>query len=97
MDIEVTPEAIEVLRRSLTLGSTNPDVHGVRLRIATALGGGRDVQVELAAGPEGDEVELDAGGIRLFVDPAITRLYPRPIVTVEPQHEIVVVRPGDPG
>ncbi len=45
MGIEVTDEAIEVLRRSLDLGGVDPTTGGIRLRGATGLGGGFDVQV----------------------------------------------------
>jgi hypothetical protein len=56
--------------------------------------GGLDVQVELADGPSEGETVLDAKGITLFVDPEVQRAIPEAILTVEPQHEIVVVRPA---
>jgi hypothetical protein len=34
MDIEITEEAVEVLRRSLELGNVDPSTGGVRLRTA---------------------------------------------------------------
>jgi Fe-S cluster assembly iron-binding protein IscA len=94
MAIEVTEEAIEVLRRSLELGRIDADSGGVRLRGARGLGGGMDVQVELADAPLGDEQVIVAGGVRIFVDPEVTRALPNAVVTVEPQHEVVVVRPA---
>ena len=97
MGIEVTEEATEVLRRSLELGGVETDTGGVRLRGARGLGGGFDIQVELAEGPlEGEEV-IERGGIRIFVDPEISKAIPEAVVALEPQHEIVVVRPADPG
>jgi len=39
---------------------------------------------------------VQEGGIRLFVDPEIERAMPNPVVAVEPQHEIIVVRPDPP-
>ena len=96
MELEVTPEAIEVLKRSLELGSVDPAKGGIRLRGSKALGGGFDVQVELADGAGPDEQTIEAGGIRLFVDPRVTEAIPDPIVTLEPQHEVVVVRAKDP-
>jgi len=91
MAIEITPEAVEVLRRSLALA---PHAVGVRLVAATGLGGGVSVQVELAEGPAEGEQELEQDGVRVFVDPSLTETVPDPIVTVEPQHERIVVRPS---
>lgn len=96
MAITVTEEAVQVLTRSLELGGIDPVSGGVRLRGARGLGGGMDIQVELAEGPLEGEVVVQEGGIRLFVDPAIERAMPNPVVAVEPQHEIIVVRPGPP-
>ena len=90
-EIEVTPEAVDVLRRSLALA---PHATGVRLRAATGLGGGVSVQIELADGPLEGETEVESGGVRIFIDPALTEAVPDPIVAVEPQHERVVVRPA---
>ena len=96
MELEVTEEAVEVLRRSIELAGTDARPAGIRLRGARGLGGGFDVQVELAPGAEQGEEEVERGGIKFFVDPEIMRAIPSPVVTVEPQHEIVVVRPADP-
>ena len=90
-DIEVTPEAVDVLKRSLALA---PHAAGVRLVAARGLGGGVSVQVELADGPSSGESEIEQGGVRIFIDPALTEAIPNPIVTVEPQHERIVVRPA---
>ncbi len=92
MHVEVTPEAVEVLRRSLHLAEGS-GAGGVRLRPATGLGGGTDIQVELAdAASPGEEV-VEEGGIRIFIDPQVLEAVPNPVVAVEPQHEVVVVRP----
>jgi hypothetical protein len=94
MPIDVTPEAAEVLRRSLDMGGVDPAAGGIRLRGSVALGGGFDVQVELAESPlEGEEV-IEARGVRLFVGPDITSAMPDAVVALEPQHEVVVVRPA---
>lgn len=92
MHLQVTHEAAEVLRRSLEFGKLDPETHGVRLRVATALGGGRDVQVELAAEPVAGDAVIEAHGVTLYVDPEVSQLYPEAVVAVEPQHERVVVR-----
>jgi Fe-S cluster assembly iron-binding protein IscA len=94
MAIEVTPEAVAVLRRSLELAGPAEAPGGIRLRAARGLGGGVDVQVELAeSAAAGDEV-IEAGGVSLFVDPEVRAAIPDAVVTVEPQHEVVVVRPA---
>ncbi len=93
MDIEVTPEAIEVLGRSFELAGIDPDTGGARLRTARGLGGGVSVQIEFASGPGPDEQVVEAGGIRLFVTPELFETVPDPVVAVEPQHDRVVVRP----
>jgi hypothetical protein len=97
MALEVTAEAREVLTRSLELAGVDPATGGIRLRAARALGGGTDVQVELAEGPEGDEKVVEIEGLRLFVDPQLHEAVPNPVIAVEPQHETVVVRPGEVG
>jgi len=96
MGIEVTPDAAAVLRRSLELAGVDLAAGGgVRLRAAKTLGGGTDVQVELAEGPSSDDVVVEHDGVRLFVDSSVTNLYPDAIVALEPQHETVVVRPAE--
>jgi Fe-S cluster assembly iron-binding protein IscA len=94
MTIEITDDAVEVLRRSLELGNVR-EGGGVRLRGARGLGGGLDIQVELADGPlEGEDV-VEKGGVKVFVDPEVTSAIPNAVVAVEPQHETVVVRPAE--
>lgn len=96
MSIEVTPEAAEVLRRSLELANIDPaSGAGVRLRAARALGGGSDVQVELADAPLPDELVIEQDGIKVFVDASVVDLYADAIVALEPQHDTVVVRPAE--
>ena len=96
MGIEVTEEAAQVLRRSLELGNVDPASGGIRLRGAHGLGGGFDIQVELADGPLEGESTHDHEGLRLFIDPAISEAIPDAVVALEPQHEVVVVRPAGP-
>lgn len=96
MGIEITDEALEVLRRSLDLGGVDGDSGGIRLRGATGLGGGFDVQVELASGPLENEATIERDGVRIFVDPAISQAFPEAVVALEPQHDVVVVRPAEP-
>jgi len=96
MPIEVTEEAAEVLQRSLKLGGVDPATGGVRLRGARGLGGGFDIQVELAQGPLEGESSVRCGDLNLFVDPQIAEAIPDAVVALEPQHETIVVRPADP-
>lgn len=95
MDLQVTEEALGVLRRSIELAGLDSTSTGIRLRGSRGLGGGFDVQVELAREAAADEEKVTAGGLTFFVDPEIARVVPDPVVTVEPQHEVVVVRPSD--
>lgn len=97
MGIEVTQEAVEVLRRSLELAKVvDASEAGVRLRSVHALGGGSRIEVEFADGPSPNETVLEKDGIRIFIDPSVHELFPDAVVAVEPQHERVVVRPADP-
>jgi hypothetical protein len=94
--MEVTDDAVELLRRSLDLAGIDPTSGGVRLRGSRALGGGYDVQVELADQPLEDEDLIEVSGLRLFVDPEVTRAMPKSVVTVDPQHDTIVIRPAEP-
>lgn len=97
MTIRVTDEALEVLQRSLELGGVDVASGGIRLRGGRELGGGFKVHVELADAPsEGEEI-VETGGIRIFVDPSVSEAMPSGVVALEPEHETVVVRPGEPG
>jgi Fe-S cluster assembly iron-binding protein IscA len=97
MPIEVTEEAAEVLKRSLELGGVDRSEGGIRLRGARSLSGGFDVQVELAAGPEGDEQTIEAHGVRVFVGADVLEAMPDAVVDLELQHDIVSVRPAAEG
>jgi len=94
MSIEITDDAVEVLRRSLELGNVG-EGGGVRLRGARGLGGGFDIQVELADGPLDGEQVVEKAGVKVFVDPEVTSTIPNAVVALEPQHETIVVRPAD--
>lgn len=95
MTLEITPEALEVLRRSLQLANVSPDSGGgVRLRSVRGLGGGARIEIELAEAPGDGETLIEDDGVRIFVDPSVTALFPDAVVAVEPQHEKIVVRPA---
>ena len=94
MPIDVTDEAIEVVRRSLQLAGVATAPRGARVRATKGLGGGLEFQVELADGPRpGDEV-IERNGVTLFVDPRVSEAMPDAVIAVEPQHETIVVRPA---
>lgn len=93
MSVEITPEAVAVLKRSLEMaGPAGPSATGVRLRSVRGLGGGAEIQIELADGPNEGESLVEAEGVEVYVDPSVTDLFPDAVVAVEPQHETVVVR-----
>jgi Fe-S cluster assembly iron-binding protein IscA len=96
MPVEITEEAIEVLRNSLQLAGVDMATGGARLHTARALGGGINVQVELAdAARQGEDV-IETQGIRIFIDRTVSEAIPDAIVAVEPQHDRIVVRPAGP-
>ncbi len=96
MAVEVTPEAVEVLRRSLELANLPGDTDaGIRLRSVRALGGGSRIEVEFAESAGENETVVEKEGLLIFIDASVTELFPDAVLTVEPQHERVVVRPAD--
>jgi Fe-S cluster assembly iron-binding protein IscA len=88
MEIEVTPQAAEVLARSVQLMGGR----GIRLRVSRGLGGGESVQVEVAAGPEPGDHTTESAGVTLYVEPQVLTVIPQPVLALEPQHEQVSVR-----
>lgn len=93
MSLEVTDEAIEMLARSLEMGGIDKQRGGVRLRAARGLGGGTDIQVELAEGPSAGESIMERDGVRIFVDPSVAEAFPDAVVALDPQHDTIVIRP----
>lgn len=84
MTVRITPEALEVIRRSLALAES-PDM-GVRLRMA-----GGAVRPRFAADPEAGDVVIEQDGVRIFVAESIARGDVE--IGVTPEHETLVVRP----
>lgn len=86
MSVHITPDALEVLRRSIEMAGITDG--GVRLRPA-----GGEIRPRFASGPEeGDEI-VEAEGVRVFVDPRITAETPDVEIGVTAEHETLVVRP----
>lgn len=91
MNLKVTPEAADVLKRSLELGNVGPE-GGIRLRGSRGLGGGFEVQVELAGDAEEGDVVVETEGLRLFVEASVSEALPDAVVALDPQHDTVSVR-----
>lgn len=68
----------------------------MRLRGSKSLGGGFDIQVEFADGQLEGETVLSREGINIYIDPAVSSAYPDALVSLEPQHETIVVGPSQP-
>ena len=94
MPVNVTDEAVEILKNSLELAKHDPTKVGVRLRGARALGGGFQVQVEFAEDAESADTVIEQDGVRIFISPEVLETYPDALITVEPMHDIVTVRPA---
>lgn len=88
MTVTITPEAVQVVRRSLELAKLDASTAGVRLRYA-----GGDVRPQLANAPQPTDEIVESGGVRLFVDRRILDDAPDIEVGVSPEHETLVVRP----
>ena len=86
MTVRITPEALEVIRRSLALADS-PDM-GVRLRMA-----GGAVRPRFAPEPEPGDVVVEQDGIRVFVADSVLAGYADVEIGVTPEHETLVVRP----
>ncbi len=83
--LTVTPRAIEVLRRGLEAARLDPQTYGIRVRV---VGGAVRMGFDENA-TEGEET-TDAGGVRIFVDPALGRS--SAIIDVSSEHETLIVR-----
>ena len=82
MTVEVTPRAIEVLRRALEAGRLDPSEVGIRLSMA-----GRELRTGFAEQAEPGEETIEVGGIRLFVPPDLEGT-----LDVEAEHDRIVLR-----
>lgn len=97
MGVRITDEAVAVLKRSLDMAGVDRSAEaGVRLRGARRLGGGSEIQVELAAGPSPGETHVRCEGVNVYVDATVAEMYPDAVVALEPQHETIVVRADAP-
>lgn len=92
MGVEVTPEAMAVLKRSMELGKVDPDLGGIRLRGSRSLSGGFHVQVEFADSADANDEVVRLEGLNLFLDPALLTSIEDPVIDIEPEHERILVR-----
>lgn len=86
MTVEVTPRAIEVLRRALDAGRLHPTEVGIRVTLAKSLRG-TELRTGFAEQAEPGEETIEAGGIRLFVGPELSGT-----LDVADEHDRIVLR-----
>ena len=88
MTVRITPEALEVIRRSLDLAGADSSEMGVRLRMA-----GGAVRPRFAPEPEPGDVVVEQDGIRVFIAASIIEGKDDVEIGVTSEHETLVVRP----
>jgi Fe-S cluster assembly iron-binding protein IscA len=86
--VRITPEALEVIRRSLSLAGAESSDVGVRLRMA-----GGAVRPRFATEPEPDDVIVEQDGVRVFIAESIVQGEDDVEIGVTAEHETLVVRP----
>lgn len=87
MGVSVTPEALELIRRSLELAGADPSEVGVRLRVA-----GGEVRPRFVPGPQEGDVVVEREGMRIFVAGDIVRELGDVEVAVTPEHGRLEIR-----
>jgi hypothetical protein len=85
--IEVTPRAIEVLKRALEAGRMDPALVGVRLSIDRS----GSLRTGFAEEPEAGEETVVAGEVRVFVSAEIAAA--GLVLDASVEHEQLVLRP----
>ncbi|MFY9586194.1 MAG: hypothetical protein WAT66_01925 [Actinomycetota bacterium] len=86
MAVEITPRAIEVLRRALEAARLAPSDAGIQVTLARSLRG-PELRTGFAEQAEPGEETIEAGGIRLFVGAEISG-----ILDVADEHDRIVLR-----
>jgi Fe-S cluster assembly iron-binding protein IscA len=87
LTVRITPEALDVIRRSLELAGADPSEMAVRLRRA-----GGAIRPRFVSDPQADDVVVESEGIRVFVAAAIASEGDVEI-DVTSEHDELVVRP----
>jgi hypothetical protein len=86
VSVSITPEAVDVIRRSLELAGADPAQMGVRLRMA-----GGQIRPRFVAEPDAGDIVVEEAGVRVFV--AATLVDGDVEIAVTPEHETLVIRP----
>ena len=86
MSVRVTPEAVDVIRRSLEIAGADPKEMGVRLRMA-----GGQIRPRFVAEAEAGDIVVEEAGVRVFV--AASLVDGDVEIAVTPEHETLVIRP----
>ena len=86
MTVRITPEAVDVIRRSLELANADPKEMAVRLR-----GAGGAIRPRFVTEGEPTDVLVEAEGIRVFL--AADLVDGDVEIAVTPEHETLTVRP----
>jgi Fe-S cluster assembly iron-binding protein IscA len=89
MSLDVTPRAVEVLRRALDAARLDPARTGVRVAEARGMRGS-EIRTGFADEPEPGDETIDAGGIRIYVPAALARR--DATIDVSDEHERIVLR-----
>jgi Fe-S cluster assembly iron-binding protein IscA len=89
MPLEVTPRAIEVLRRALDVGRMDPGRVGVRISVVRGPRGD-EVRTGFAEEPDPGEQIVEAGGVRLFADADL--VVRGATIDVADEHDLLIVR-----
>ncbi|HVL89221.1 MAG TPA: hypothetical protein VM841_03190 [Actinomycetota bacterium] len=87
-EVTITPRAAEVLRRGLEAARLDPSAFGVRVWISAG-----QARSGFADEPDEGDALVDAGGLRVFVDPSVTANGPAAI-DVSAEHDQIVVVPA---
>lgn len=89
MGVRLTPQAVDVIRRSLELQQADPSEMGVRLRRA-----GGAIRPRFAIDPEPGDVVVESDGVRVFIEAGIAAEHDEVEVAVSDEHDELVVRKG---
>lgn len=86
MTVRITPEAVDVIRRSLELANADPTQMAVRLRAA-----GGAIRPRFVTDGEPGDAFVEAEGIRVFVAGSLVDGDIE--IAVTPEHETLTIRP----
>jgi hypothetical protein len=87
--MRLTPQAIDLVRRSLAQAKLDPATAGVRLREV-----GGELRPRFVEGPEAGDHVIEADGLRIFIHPQLAERAPDAVVGVSQEHEQLVLLGG---